>query len=116
MNKRLGDRRLKPRFDIVGELWGTLEAVVRFQVDNIGPGGVLFYSHVALPPDSVHRLTVSGGQREFTTQVQVRHVRPAIGVSGEPAFAIGIEFLGMHPVLVDEIRRWSAAGAESLEA
>ena len=116
MNKRFGDRRLTPRFDIVGELWGTLEAIVRFQVDNIGPGGVLFYSHVALPPDSVHQLTVSGGQREFTTQVQVRHVRPATGVSGEPAFAIGVEFLGMHPVLVEEIRRWSSAGSESFEA
>ena len=68
VNKRFGDRRLTPRFDIVGELWGTLEAIVRFQVDNIGPGGVLFYSHVALPPDSVHQLTVSGGQREFTTR------------------------------------------------
>ena len=115
MNKRFGDRRLTPRFDIVGELWGNLEAVVRFRVENISPGGVLFHSDMPLPADSVHRLTVSRGQKEFTTQVQVRHVRRAIGTRGERAFVIGAEFLGMYPGLLEEIRQWSVAGPEHFD-
>lgn len=115
MKKRFGDRRLTPRFDIVGELWGNLEAVVRFRVDNIGPGGVLFYSDMPLPTDSVHQLTVSRGPREFTTQVQVRHVRATTGIRGEPAFAIGVEFLGIYPGLLDEIRQWSVAGQQPFD-
>ena len=113
MKQLLGDRRLNPRFDIVGELWGNLEAVVRFRVENIGPGGVFFYSDMPLPTDSVHQMTVTGGRQEFTTQVQVRRVRATPGAQGEPAFVIGAEFLGMSPGLLAEIREWAIEGEAS---
>ena len=105
MKKRqFGDRRINPRFDIVGELWGNLEAVLRCRVENIGPGGVFFYSHMPLPTDSVHQMTVSGGSQEFTAQVQVRHVRATTGTRGETTFAIGVEFLGTSPSLLAAVQ------------
>lgn len=113
MKQLFGDRRINERFDIVGELWGNLQAVVRFRVDNIGPGGVFFYSDMPLPTDSVHHMTVTAGGQEFTTQVQVRHVRASSGAPGEPAFAIGVEFLGMSPGLLAEIREWAVDGEAS---
>ena len=42
MKRRLGDRRVRPRFEIVGELWGTLETVLRLPLRNVGIGGALF--------------------------------------------------------------------------
>ena len=107
VRRQFGDRRINPRFDIVGELWGHLEAILHCRVENIGPGGVFFYSHVPLPTDSVHKMTVSAGRQEFTTQVQVRHVRATTGAPGEPPFAIGAEFLGMTPSLLAEIQAWA---------
>lgn len=113
MKRQFGDRRVNPRFDIVGELWGNLEAVVPCRVENIGPGGVFFYSHVALPTDSVHQMTVTGGRQEFTARVQVRHVRETTDALGEPAFAIGVEFLGASLGLLAEIHAWAVDGEPS---
>lgn len=105
MRRRLADRRIKPRFDIVGELAGTVETQMRFPMEDIGPGGAQFYSHLPLPAGSVHQLTLLSGRQEFATQVRVRHVRETRGADGEQAFAIGVEFLSMHPQLMAEIQR-----------
>ena len=60
MRRKLGDRReIGPAYDIVGDLWGTLETVLRLPLRNVGPGGALLESHVPLPAESVHRLTFS---------------------------------------------------------
>ena len=118
VRRRLADRRIKPRFDIVGELAGTVETHMRFPVEDIGPGGAQFYSHLALPAGSVHQLTLMSGRQEFSTQVRVRHVRQTRGADGEHAFAIGVEFLSMHPQLMAEIERIavSEAGSEPADA
>ena len=111
MRRRLADRRIKPRFDIVGELAGTVETQLRLPIEDIGPGGAQFYSHLPLPAGSVHQLTLMAGRHEFSTQVRVRHVRQAMGADGERAFAIGVEFLSMHPQLMVEIERMAVLDA-----
>ena len=54
MRRKIGDRRIRPRFDIVGDLWGTLETVLQLPLRNVGRGGALIHSHVPLPSHSVH--------------------------------------------------------------
>ena len=116
MRRRLADRRHKPRYDIVGELAGTVETQMRFPMEDIGPGGAQFYAHVALPPGSVHSLTLMSGRQEFSTQVKVCHVRRTAGVDGEEMFAIGVEFLSKHPQLMAEIERLAILEADSESA
>src|SRR4029453_2850157 len=80
LRRKLGDRRGRPRYDIVGDLWGTLETVLSMPLRNVGPGGALIESHVALPAESIHRLTFSYGGQDASTQVRVRHVKPSISM------------------------------------
>jgi len=97
----------------VGELAGTVETRMQFPMEDIGPGGAQFFSHLALPPGSVHQLTLMSGRQEYATQVKVCHVRQTRGADGEQAFAIGVEFLSMHPQLMAEIERIAVTGAGS---
>jgi len=113
VRRRLADRRIKPRFDIVGELPGTVETQIRFPMEDIGPGGAQFHSHLPLSPGSVHLLTLTSGQSEFSTQVKVCHVRQTTGADGEERFAIGVEFLAVHPQLMTELERWAVVEAGS---
>jgi hypothetical protein len=112
--RKLADRRGKPRYDIVGDLPGTLEAVLRVPMENISAGGALLHSHIALPPDSVHRVTFSGGGQDFTTPVRVRHVRETMSADGQRSFFIGVEFISLDPVLLEEMTRlmWSAGESQ----
>jgi hypothetical protein len=109
LRRKLGDRRGRPRYDIVGDLWGTLETVLRMPLRNVGPGGALIESHVALPAESVHRLTFTYDGQDASTQVRIRHVKPWISMDGERTFLIGVEFLSVHPALVRQVERWMAA-------
>ena len=106
MKRRLGDRRVRPRFEIVGELWGTLETVLRLPLRNVGIGGALFESHVPLAAESIHRLNWTCEDRESAVQVRVRHVRPVESADGERTYLIGIEFLSLNPVVSEQIRKW----------
>ena len=108
MKRRLGDRRLRPRFEIVGELWGTLEVALRLTMKNVGMGGALFESHIPLATESIHRLTWEF-DRETDVQVRVRHVRPIASIDGERAYLIGIEFLSLNPMIGGQIQEWLSA-------
>ena len=113
MKRRLGDRRNRPRFEIVGELWGTLETVLRLPLKNVGIGGALFESHVPLAAESIHRLTWKCEDRDTAVQVRVRHVRAVESADGERSYLIGIEFLSLNPVIVGQIDKWLVEGAGS---
>ena len=110
MRRKLGDRRVKPRYDLVGDLWGTLETVLRLPLVNVSPGGALIESHVPLPAQSVHRLTFDCNGREAATQVKVHHVRRQTAGDGSTRYLIGVEFMSPHPALLGEISRWMVAG------
>ena len=106
MRRRLGDRRIRPRYDIVGDLRGTVEAVLRLPLKNVGLGGALIESHVPLPSESVHRLTFACDGVDAGAQVRVRHVSPQVSADGERTFLIGVEFLTLHPALEVQVRGW----------
>lgn len=110
MRRKLGDRRIRPRFDIVGDLWGTLESALRLPVRNVGRGGALIHSHVPLSSGSVHQLTLETAGVPLTTQIRVQRVEPRSGRDGDRTYLIGVEFMAPHPALLEQVDRWVAAG------
>ena len=113
MKRRLGDRRGRPRFEIVGELWGTLETVLAMPLRNISPGGALVQSVVALPSESVHHVSVSCNGILTPASVRVQHVRPIVGSDGRDYFLIGLEFVSMPTELMAQIECWMVGGGSS---
>lgn len=101
--RKPGDRRNQPRYDIVGELWGTLETVVTTPLMNVAPGGLLVESRVPLPPASMHRLVFASNGENIPAQVCVRHVRPSTTSLGERCFLIGLEFVSVQPALAEHL-------------
>jgi hypothetical protein len=110
VRRKLGDRRIRPRFDIVGDLFGTLETVLRLPVRNVGRQGALIQSHVPLPLESVHRLTFQSDGQDVSADVRVRHVETELSLDGERTYLIGVEFVMVPPVLGQQIERWLDAG------
>ena len=110
-SKRLGDRRVRPRFEIVGQLWGSLEAVQPLHLRNLGRDGALVESSVALPVDTVQRLSLTFDTDVCDVQARICHVRPAASIAGEPGFLVGLEFLGLPPIARQQIDRLVGAAA-----
>lgn len=110
MKRRLADRRGRPRFEIVGDLWGTLETVMGMPLVDISHGGALVQSALTLPTESVHSVTVNCDGQPTPASVRVRHVRPAIDSDGRESFFIGVEFLSMTAALQRQIDCWLEGG------
>lgn len=110
MRRKIGDRRIRPRFDIVGELWGTLETVLRLPMKNVSRGGALIHSPVPLSADSVHSLALHAEGQAHSVQVRVSHVDTHVSREGHRSYLIGVQFLSAHPALVQLIEQWVAAG------
>lgn len=88
--RRVGDRRARVRLDVVGALWGTLETQKRAQVVDINDNGALLLSPVHLPLNTVHTLELTLDGQHLSTEVLVRHVRPAPTAG---TYHVGVEFL-----------------------
>ena len=114
MKRRLGDRRGRPRFEIVGDLWGTLDTVIGMPLVNVGRGGALVQSPVPLTPDSIHHVAVSCDGQQTPTSVQVRHVRPIATLDGHQHYLIGLAFLSMPAALLAQIDSWMGDDAHVL--
>jgi len=113
MKRRLGDRRGRPRFEIVGELWGTLETVITMPLRNIGHGGALVQSVIALPSQSVHHVAVSCNGILTPASVRVQHVRPMVGTDGRDYFLIGLEWVSLPAELTAQIESWMVGGGSA---
>ncbi len=74
----LGDRRQAVRFEIIGELWGTVTTTHTLPLVNLSDGGVLIESARPLPVGSVQRsrLAFDFGASDIVETV-VKHVKPA---------------------------------------
>jgi hypothetical protein len=109
VRRKTADRRIRPRFDIVGDLWGTLEAALRLPLHNISRGGAMIHSHVPLPSHSVHRLAFQADGEDISVSVRVSHVAPELSADGERTYLIGVEFLSEQPALLKLVDRWTTA-------
>jgi hypothetical protein len=108
VRRKIGDRRIRPRFDIVGDLWGTLETVLRLPLKNVSRGGALIHSHVPLPSQSVHRLAFQSNGQDLSVPVRVSHVDTQVSADGERTYLIGVEFLSAQAAVLELIDRWMA--------
>jgi hypothetical protein len=108
VRRKIGDRRIRPRFDIVGDLWGTLETVLRLPLKNVSRGGALIHSHVPLPSQSVHRLAFQSKGQDLSVPVRVSHVDTQVSADGERTYLIGVEFLSAQAAVLELIDRWMA--------
>jgi hypothetical protein len=106
MRRGMGDRRQRPRFDVVGQLAGTLDAAVSMALRDVGRGGAQVESVVQLAVGSMHRATLNCDGIEAAVQVCVRHVKPVLSSTGEQRYLIGLEFVSPSPAVLELIERW----------
>ena len=110
MRRKMGDRRIRPRFDIVGDLWGSLETVLRLPLKNVSRCGALIHSHVPLPPESVHRIAMHAEGQELSVPVRVSHVDERVSADGERTYLIGVQFISAPPALLQLVDRLLVTG------
>jgi hypothetical protein len=92
---RLADRRGVTRFEIVGELWGSAEALETLTVCNLAPEGALVESATALAVGSVQPLRLTQGSSSAELRAAVRHLSPVYLDGGEQRYRVGLEFLNV---------------------
>lgn len=109
---RLGDRRGDLRFEIIGQLWGSLEVHEQLPLRNLGRGGALVESRQPLTADSIHGVRLLIGNQEDALQVRVRHVTPVQREAGE-RYLIGLEFVNLGSATLDRIERIVAASLDT---
>jgi hypothetical protein len=115
MKRRIGDRRSKPRFEIVGDLWGSVDVSTSLTLRNLGRGGALLESSVPLAVESVHSVMALADGQSLPLQMRVRHTTPA-PASGEGRYLLGVEFLNVSPAVDEFILRHVGNGSVSVEA
>jgi hypothetical protein len=86
--RRTDDRRREPRFEVVGDLWATLEVRPSLRLLNLSQGGALVESLQPLSVDTQYQARLSAGDATSVVDVIVRHVREA----GAGGYQIGLEF------------------------
>ena len=111
MQRRLGDRRGRPRFEILGDLCGALDTTVEMVLLDVGKTGALVRSPVPLVSQSVHHVVVNCGGQPTATRVRVQHARQVIGPDTHACYLIGLEFLSMPAALQAQIVAWSGDAA-----
>jgi hypothetical protein len=109
LKERLGDRRADLRFEIIGQLWGSVEAVQHLPLRNLGRGGALVEAESALRAEAVHTVRLTFIDQANDMQVRVRHVTP-VQRDGAERFLIGLEFIEPGAAALDQIDRIVAAG------
>ena len=82
------------RLEVVGALWGTLETQRRAQIVDLNDNGALLLSPVHLPPNTVHTFELTHEGQHVSTEVLVRHIRPAPTAG---TYHVGVEFLSQPP-------------------
>jgi hypothetical protein len=113
MKRRIGDRRSKPRFEIVGDLWGSVDVSSSLSVVNLGRGGALLESPVPLVLESVHSVVAVTEEESHKVTLRVRH-STGDERQGRRRFLIGVEFLDVSPALDAFLERHVAFGNGTL--
>lgn len=92
---RLADRRIATRFEIVGELWGSVQALEPLRVCNLAPEGALIESIAPLPVGSVQPIRLVQGSHTTDIRAAVRHLSPMYLPGGGRRYLVGLEFLNL---------------------
>src|SRR6188508_2196513 len=111
--KPLGDRRAAVRFDLGGQVWGTVETKDPLTIRNIGRGGLLVESMRPLRVDSMHQMHLVLHADESIVQGKVRHVTGIRDALPRLRYLIGFEFVDVPAPTLDWIDQLVAAGGAS---
>jgi hypothetical protein len=111
MNRRIGDRRAKSRFEIVGDLWGSIDASASLEIRNLGSGGALLES-----PDSMHWLSAVLDGDPHPIRIRVRHSVKDVAPN-RSRYLLGVEFVSLTPAAREFIQRQiNTARSDAAEA
>ena len=113
MQRRLGDRRGRPRFEIIGDLWGTLDTSIDMVLLDVGKNGALVQSTVPLVSQSVHHIVVDCSGLPTPARARVQHVRQVVGPDAHAYYLIGLEFLSVPAALEAQIVAWTGGTPRS---
>jgi len=105
---RLGDRRTDLRFEIIGQLWGSLETVELHPLLNLARGGALIETRARLNPEAVRSVRFGFNGTSHDIQVKVRHVKSEPVPDGE-RFLVGLEFIEPSAAALEQIDKVVAA-------
>src|SRR2546423_1538844 len=111
----LGDRRGAVRFDLGGQVWGTVETMDPLTIRNIGRGGLLVESIGPLRVDSIHHMHVVLQADESIVQARVRHVTGIRDALPRLRYLIGFEFVDVPAPTLDWIDQLVTAGGRLTE-
>ena len=109
MQRRIGDRRGKPRFEVIGDLRGSVDVSASLTVRNLGRGGALLEASMPLAPESLHAVTVVSEHESHAATLRVRHSTPD-EQSGRSLYLTGVEFVDVTPALDEFLMRHVAFG------
>ena len=109
MTRTLGDRRATIRFDVAGEVWGSVETLEPVPIRNIGRGGMLVEAPQPLKPDQVLRIHILLPAHESIVEGQVRHVTTLGGATAGNRYLIGFKFVAIETNTSEYIDRLVAA-------
>ncbi len=113
MKRRIGDRRSKPRFEIVGELWGSVDVSASLAVLNLGRGGALLESSMRLTPGTTYSVQVVTDTESHRVTMRVRHT--VASAEGGHGYLVGVEFVDVSAPLGDFLDRQLALGSGGLQ-
>jgi hypothetical protein len=105
---RLGDRRGELRFEIIGQLWGSLETVDHLPLLNLARGGALVESRLPINPETVRSVRLALSDQVNDIQVRVRHVTSE-KIDGSDRYFVGLEFVEPSASALAQIDRVVAA-------
>jgi hypothetical protein len=103
--ERIHDRRAGTRFEIVGRLPGTVEAVGVLRVKNITEDGALVEAPWPLSATSQHSARLDSSAGSFNVQLKVCHVTAAPHGPAADRYSIGFQFLTLDGQLRTIIRQ-----------
>jgi c-di-GMP-binding flagellar brake protein YcgR len=103
---RSGDRRQHLRFEVAGELWGSVDFGDRAILRDIAAGGILVETSLPCMSKSIRgaQVAVPEGGPELT--VIVRHVSAVTPPAESSArYLVGLEFMNLSPTQRTDIER-----------
>jgi hypothetical protein len=101
VKKRIGDRRGRGRFEIVGTLTGTLETLRRSAVRNLGSGGALVETSAPLAAGSRLNGRLSFRGRNRDVRGLVRHITTLRERENDLRYLVGIEWIDLGAEIND---------------
>ncbi len=102
--ERLGDRRTDLRFEIIGQLWGSLETVDYLPLRNLARGGALVEAWTPPNPEVFRAVRFGFDGTMHDVPVRVCHVTPRRTAEGDH-YLVGLQFVEPSAAALAQIDR-----------